>query len=75
MLMVIALGGNALLKHGEAVSAEAQRNNVRMLPHSSRRQRPATTSSSCMATDRRLACSRSRRAASRSTSSMRKRKA
>jgi len=30
MLMVIALGGNALLKHGEAVSAEAQRNNVRI---------------------------------------------
>jgi carbamate kinase len=30
MLMVIALGGNALLKHGEAVSAQAQRNNVRI---------------------------------------------
>jgi carbamate kinase len=30
MLMVVALGGNALLKHGEAVSAEAQRNNVRI---------------------------------------------
>jgi carbamate kinase len=30
MLMVIALGGNALLKRGEAVSAEAQRNNVRI---------------------------------------------
>ena len=28
MLIVIALGGNALLKHGELVSAEAQRNNV-----------------------------------------------
>jgi len=30
MLMVVALGGNALLKHGEAISAEAQRSNVRV---------------------------------------------
>ena len=29
MLMVVALGGNALLRHGEPVSAEAQRDNVR----------------------------------------------
>ena len=30
MLMVVALGGNALLRHGEPVSAEAQRDNVRI---------------------------------------------
>ncbi|MGI4812600.1 MAG: carbamate kinase [Janthinobacterium lividum] len=30
MLIVVALGGNALLRHGEPVSAEAQRNNVRI---------------------------------------------
>ena len=30
MLMVVALGGNALLRRGEPVSAEAQRNNVRI---------------------------------------------
>ncbi|MGH6886003.1 MAG: carbamate kinase, partial [Geminicoccales bacterium] len=30
MLIVTALGGNALLRRGEAMSAENQRNNVRI---------------------------------------------
>ena len=40
MLVVIALGGNALLRRGEPMTAENQRRNVRTAAERSRRWRP-----------------------------------
>ena len=61
MLIVTALGGNALLRRGEAMTAENQRRNVRiaaksLAPVAERR----TTSWSATATGRRSACWRCR---------------
>ncbi len=56
MRVVIALGGNALLKRGEPMTAEMQRNNVEPLPALSRRLRRSTNSCSLMGTGHRSVC-------------------
>ena len=61
MRVVVALGGNALLRRGEPADAEAQRRQRRAPPSTrSPRSRASTTSSSPTATARRSGCSRSR---------------
>ena len=44
MRIVVALGGNALLKRGEPMTAEAQRKNIRIAAQSLWRRLPRTTS-------------------------------
>ncbi len=60
MRVVVALGGNALLRRGEPMTAENQRANVRRRARRWRRSRSSTSSSSPTATVRRSGCSRSR---------------
>ena len=43
MRIVVALGGNALLRRGEPMTAEAQRANVQTPPWRSPRSIPATS--------------------------------
>ena len=45
MLVVTALGGNALLRRGEPMTAENQRENVRIAARGAGPDRPASTSS------------------------------
>ena len=62
MRVVVALGGNALLKRGEPMTAENQRANVRGRGAGpGGRRRRSTSSCSRTATDPRSACWRSRR--------------
>ena len=45
MRIVVALGGNALLRRGEAADAETQRHNVERRRRGARRDRRSPTSS------------------------------
>ena len=56
MKIVIALGGNALLKRGEPMTAENQRENVKTACARSLAFTTATSSSSPTATARKSAC-------------------
>ena len=60
MRVVAALGGNALLRRGQELSAENQRENARAACKALARSRSSTSSSSRTATGRRSACSRCR---------------
>ena len=68
MRIVVALGGNALLRRGEPLTAENQRANARPPARRSRRSRSSTSSSSRTATGRRSVCSRSRGRRTRTSS-------
>ena len=61
MLVVVALGGNALLKRGEPMTAEVQRQNIRVAARRSRRSRASTGWCCPTATGRRSGCWRCRR--------------
>ena len=62
MLVVIALGGNALLRRGEPMTAENQRRNVRIAAQGAGAGRRSSIRlvDRATATDRRSACSRCR---------------